>query len=696
MSKRLLIANRGEIACRIIKTAKALGMTTIAVYSDIDKNALHVQMADEALEIGPAPSKESYLNQNAIIEAAKKGRADAIHPGYGFLSENADFAERCEQEKIIFVGPKASSIRTMGLKSTAKNLLSKAGIPVIPGYSGDDQSLVVLQKAAMEIGFPLLIKPSAGGGGKGMQIVHRIEDFDSILEASKREANHSFQDDRVILEKYLENPKHIEIQILADKAGNTIHLFDRDCSLQRRYQKIIEEAPSAIDDILREKLGNLAILIAKEIHYESTGTVEFLVDSQQNHYFMEMNTRLQVEHPVTEMITGINLVEWQLRVAFGENLPFTQEQIKLKGHAIEARIYAENPYQDFLPSTGKLSFVQLPENSSDIRVDSGIKEHDTIQIYYDPLLAKIIVLAENRENAILKLQETLNKTHLLGIKHNLPFLRSLVELPDFNRSGLATNYIDCHPDILPPLQAPSKMILFAAVLFWIEHRNQLANDKTKNAIDPNSPWHQVNHWRLNHEPPETIYLQNTELKEDVILKIRRFYREKEASSDIKDEGHFSLLHHIEFSDGACLLGSSKRLTSNEWILNLQVSEDPSATKYQQEHFFVNISHSNLYLYHNRQEYHFTLGQEKSNIITLLETERDLCAPMPGIISKILLTSNSLVKKGDPILILEAMKMEHIIRAPFSGKIIHIHFDVGSTIDAGSNLITLEPENAISK
>src|SRR5919106_3090984 len=417
MLKSLLIANRGEIACRIIRTARKLGLRTVAVYSDADANALHVRMADEAVHIGPSPATESYLRGDKIIAAAKATKAQAIHPGYGFLSENADFAQAVIDAGLIWVGPKPDSIRAMGLKDAAKKLMAEAGVPVTPGYLGEDQDPKRLRKEADAIGYPVLIKAVAGGGGKGMRRVDAAKDFQDALESCKREAASSFGDDRVLIEKYILSPRHIEVQVFGDSHGNVVHLFERDCSLQRRHQKVIEEAPApGMSAARRMEMGEAAVAAAKAISYSGAGTVEFIAEQDGRFYFMEMNTRLQVEHPVTEMITGLDLVEWQLRVAAGQKLPFAQQDLKLDGHAIEARIYAEDPQRDFLPSTGRLLHAAFPAESAEVRMDAGVATGDEITPWYDPMIGKLIVRGRDRKGAVARLQEALAATEVAGVK----------------------------------------------------------------------------------------------------------------------------------------------------------------------------------------------------------------------------------------------------------------------------------------
>src|SRR5712671_561341 len=453
MFSKILIANRGEIACRVIRTARQMGIATVAVYSDADANALHVAMADEARRIGPPPARESYLNIAAIIEAARRSGAEAIHPGYGFLSENPDFAEACAKAGLVFIGPPAAAIRAMGSKAAAKALMEGHGVPVVPGYHGEAQDAASLAAEAERIGYPVLIKASAGGGGRGMRIVTRADEFARALVGAKREAAGAFGDDRILLERYLERPRHIEVQVFGDTQGNIVHLWERDCSIQRRHQKIVEEAPApGLDKARREKLGEMAVAAARAVGYVGAGTVEFIAEdgAMKNFYFMEMNTRLQVEHPVTEAVTGLDLVEWQIRVAAGEPLPLCQPDLVLRGHAIEARLYAEDPERGFLPQTGTLHGLRFPPSRL-ARVDTGVRQGDTITPFYDPMIAKIIAWGEDRAAAVGRLRRALAETAVLGVKTNLEFLALVAEHPEFASGAVDTGFIERHrASLMPP------------------------------------------------------------------------------------------------------------------------------------------------------------------------------------------------------------------------------------------------------
>ncbi len=459
MLKKILIANRGEIACRIMQTAHRMGIATVAVYSDADAHALHVRLANEAVLVGPAPARDSYLDISKILEAAIKTGADAIHPGYGFLSENAELAERCKEKGIIFIGPPASAIRAMGSKSASKKLMEAVGIPLTPGYHGDNQDSRYLAEQALRIRYPVLIKASAGGGGKGMRRVDNEADFDAALSSCKREAERAFGNAHVLIEKYILRPRHIEIQIFADTQGHVIHLNERDCSVQRRHQKVLEEAPApGMTSSRRAAMGDAAIAAAKAVGYIGAGTVEFIVQPDESFYFMEMNTRLQVEHPVTEMITGLDLVEWQIRIANGEPLPLNQEQIKLDGHAIEARIYAEKPDKSFLPSTGQLEQFTPPALSAHVRLDTGVEQGDTITPYYDPLLAKLIVWGHDRNEALARMSAALGRFRISGISSNIDFLGRLIASTAFSTADLDTSLIERErASLFPKPMLPTKV-----------------------------------------------------------------------------------------------------------------------------------------------------------------------------------------------------------------------------------------------
>ncbi len=497
--KKILIANRGEIAVRVIRACREMGILSVAVYSEADQNSVHVKLADQAIHIGPASPKESYLNIEQILQAAKDSGAEAIHPGYGFLSENVAFAEAVMDASLIFIGPSAEAIKLMGDKSAARSLMENVGVPLIPGYQGDDD-LDSLKKNAIKIGYPVMLKAAAGGGGKGMRVVTEQADLPDMLAAAKREAQNAFGDERIILEKYIANAHHIEFQILADEHGNMVHLFERECSIQRRHQKVIEESPSPLmDDALREEMAETAIEVAKSVNYSNAGTVEFIVDPvTRTFYFLEMNTRLQVEHPITELVTGIDLVEWQIRISAGEKLSFKQSDIHQKGHAIEARLYSEDPSNSFFPSTGKIHYIDLFEGE-DIRVDSGVETGSEVGVHYDPLLAKVIVYAEGRQQAINKLKKALEKSVLLGLKSNREFLVNILEDKLFNQGSANTSFIDQYfDDWLPKDEdVPDEVLIAAAMaeISMLTENSQIDGELGANN-DRYNPWGRYKDFRI--------------------------------------------------------------------------------------------------------------------------------------------------------------------------------------------------------
>ncbi|HEY5337594.1 MAG TPA: acetyl-CoA carboxylase biotin carboxylase subunit, partial [Rhizomicrobium sp.] len=598
MFSSLLIANRGEIACRVIRTAKRMGLRTVAVYSDADANALHVQMADEAVHIGPAPVRESYLRADAILAAAKATGAQAVHPGYGFLSENADFAEACAAAGIVFVGPPPSAIRAMGLKDRAKTLMAKAGVAVVPGYLGDDQSTDHLAKEAGKIGYPVLIKAVAGGGGKGMRRVDAAEDFVAALEGAQRESKSSFGDDRVLIEKYVTRPRHIEMQVFGDSHGNVVHLFERDCSLQRRHQKVLEEATApGMPEAMRHAMGEAAVKAAKAVGYVGAGTIEFIADASDGlkadrFWFMEMNTRLQVEHPVTEAITGFDLVEWQLRVASGEKLPATQSEIRAHGHAVEARLYAEDPQKGFLPSVGTLERLSI--DAAHVRVDSGVEQGDTISPFYDPMIAKVIAHAPTREAAIAKLADALASTQVAGVRTNNAFLIRCLRHPDFIASNIDTGFIGRHEADLIPHAAAAPDILAAAARF-VACEDHVAN------VDP---WNVQDSFRLSGHADQSVGFVVDGKRVAVSLPA------PDAHGDV-----------IRLANG-----------------DIAVMKDGETFVVQQYNPFAAADAE---------------GGASDRVVT----------PMPGKIIQLLVKPGDSVTKGQPLAVLEAMKMEHTLSAP---------------------------------
>ncbi|HWI39527.1 MAG TPA: acetyl/propionyl/methylcrotonyl-CoA carboxylase subunit alpha [Burkholderiales bacterium] len=627
--RKILIANRGEIACRVIRTARRLGIRTVAVYSDADRNALHVKMADEAHRIGPAPAAESYLSMEAILAAAKASGAEALHPGYGFLAENEDFAAACKQAGVVFIGPSPQAIAAMGDKAAAKRLMEKAGVPLVPGYHGDDQSPSLLEKEAARVGFPVLIKPSAGGGGKGMRVVRERKEFAAALEGAQREAKSSFGDDRVLIERYLDRPRHIEMQVFGDTHGNVVHLFERDCSVQRRHQKVIEEAP-APSFAKRNEMGQAAVAAAKAIKYTGAGTVEFIAEQDGRFYFMEMNTRLQVEHPVTEMITGLDLVELQIRVAAGEPLPFRQDALRVNGHAVEARIYAEDPERDFLPSIGKLVHLRFPEG---VRIDTGVAQGDEISPWYDPMIAKLIVHGDTRATALARMAAALRDTHIVGPATNVEFLRRICESKAFSGGEIDTGLIERHrAELLRPRGAVPPEVLAAAARAELAHEEKTARERAARSGDPHSPWHQVDGWRLNQESHhDFVFVAGSE--------------EHRVRVDFAGENPPASLAHV-VRDG------------RHW-----------------------------HVFHDGTRWTLTLKDDLPDVD--VEAAGSLAAPMPGRVIKLMVKAGARVTKGQPLLILEAMKMEHTIAAPADGTVKEILYAEGDQVLEGAELLRVE-------
>ncbi len=665
--KTLLIANRGEIACRIIRTARRLGIRTVAVYSDADAGAAHVAAADLAVRLGPAPARESYLKADLLLEVAKATGADAVHPGYGFLSENAGFAEACAASGVIFIGPPPSAIAAMGSKSAAKALMEKAGVPLVPGYHGDRQEADFLAGEAARIGFPLLIKASAGGGGKGMKIVRDAGEFDSQLASAKREALASFGDDHVLIERYLTKPRHIEVQVFFDTQGNGVYLYERDCSIQRRHQKVVEEAPApGISAERRAAMGKAAVEAARAVGYVGAGTVEFIAEGE-DFFFMEMNTRLQVEHPVTEAITQQDLVEWQIRVAEGHPLPLTQETIPLVGHAVEVRLYAEDPLKEFLPQVGRLSNVCFGSGEG-VRVDTGVRSGDSISIYYDPMIAKVIAYGPDRGTATQRLIAALNDSVLTGVTTNRAFLTRILAHPAFAAADLDTGFIERYRDVLLPAPVPaSDDVLGLATLAAMLRSSGAATAAQQSTNDPFSPWALTTGWRLNRDAWNDISLQEGEQSQTV----RAHYRGEGFEIDLPSgpvpaRGTLTLL-----AEG----GARLTATLGDRSLSALVFDAPEG----------------LWLHVEGTTYRFTLIDPRRAADTGPAQGGRLRAPMPGKIIAISVAVGDMVEAGAVLMLVEAMKMEHAIRAPKAGKITAIAFAVGDLVDDGVDLLTLEAE-----
>lgn len=655
MFKKILIANRGEISCRVTRTAHRLGAQTVAVYSDADATAMHVEVADEAVRLGPAPSRESYLCMDKIIAAAKATGAEAIHPGYGFLSENAGFARACREAGLAFIGPSPEAITAMGSKSGAKALMEKAGVPLIPGYHGDNQEDAFLLSKAHEIGFPVLLKASAGGGGKGMRAVHHENEFTEALHGAQREALNAFGDQRMLIEKLLVEPRHVEVQVMADRHGNAVYVFDRDCSIQRRHQKVVEEAPApGLSPELRKAMGEAAVRAAKAIAYEGAGTLEFLVDQRGNFYFMEMNTRLQVEHPVSELISGLDLVEWQLRVASGEALGFQQHELKTNGHAIEVRLYAEDPDSGFLPSTGLLRHFGMPAGDG-IRVDTGYRANDSVSVHYDPMMAKVIAWGETRLAAAERLTEALRKTRIAGVKHNTGFLVRVLSHPAFLEGRLSTHFIDEHHADLIDAAADNKTSLF---LLGALHAMQ-ALHAAHNSNDTCSPWSRLQGFRIAHHDQTVMRIQ--------------------IGSDIQEVGLTPSCNGFDYvlgeHKGTCSLtlqGDRAYLFRNDHLTNVRLTRHRHGLD-----VFLNGEHVEIAVITHTQTSDSTATDNHYN------------APMNGRIVAISVAAGDAVKQGDTLLVMEAMKMEHRIRAHKDGIVAAMNVSAGDLVGEGQTLVALE-------
>lgn len=664
MFTKILIANRGEIACRVARTARRLGIKTVAVYSTADEQAQHVKACDEAYWIGEAPAAESYLRADKILEIAKLSGAQAIHPGYGFLSENAGFAEACQQAGLVFIGPPTQAIIAMGLKSESKRLMTEAQVPLVPGYHGEEQSLELLREQSQKIGYPQLIKASAGGGGKGMRVVKALDEFDAALASAKREAIASFGNDSVLIERYLQQPRHIELQVFADTLGNVVHVFERDCSIQRRHQKVLEEAPAPqMTAELRHAMGQAAINAAKAIGYVGAGTVEFLLDQSGEFFFMEMNTRLQVEHPVTEMISGQDLVEWQLRVANGEPLPLSQEQLKIKGHAFEVRVYAETPERDFLPATGRLSYLHAPAETESVRIDTGVRQGDEVSMFYDPMIAKLIVWGADRSQALQRLQAALGDYYIAGVKTNLAFLSTLVNLPDFSAADLNTSFIEQHlAELFPKASPPPDEVLAAACLAELVTRQEQATQKQSFSTDPYSPWSQADAWRMNQVGVDYFEFQLGEQLYPVQGSYRAdAYYLKTAKTEQRLSG--------------------ERLAEYEWRVSLG-----------QKTFRAKVLANRTVLWAGKA-WELCLHDPVHEVDAQEVHGGNLTAPMPGAVIAVPVKLGDRVAAGEALMIVVAMKMEHTITAPYAGEVTEIYFQVGDQVKEGDILLSLESSDA---
>ena len=669
MFTKILIANRGEIACRVIKTARRMGIRTVAVYSEADAGARHVRLADEAVCIGAPPPKESYLVADKIIAAALATGAQAVHPGYGFLSENEDFARACEKNGIVFIGPPVYALHAMGSKSEAKKLMEKAGVPLTPGYHGDQQEPDFLRQQADAIGYPVLIKAAAGGGGKGMRAVNTSEEFLDALASCKREAQSSFGDQHVLIEKYLQRPRHIEFQVFGDSHGNCVHLFERDCSVQRRHQKVLEEAPApGMTPERRAAMGKAAVDAALAVGYVGAGTVEFIVNHDGTFYFMEMNTRLQVEHPVTEMITGLDLVEWQLKVGAGETLPLRQEQLVIRGHALEARIYAEDPDKGFLPSIGKLIHLAPPAETLHVRVDTGVEQNDEISPHYDPMIAKLIVWDESRERTLARMLQALADYRVVGVSNNIGFLSRVVACPAFAQADLDTGLIERERTFLFPeiTEPPAEAWLVAALAELIRDQQYAAAESTESA-DPHSPWHARDGWRLNGNALREIKLRAGDVEKVV------------------NAGYAGDSFTLDF-EGTSTTAAGRFTTDSELRVDLggrRINVTVVSANGKRHVFIDGVS------------FIFSAIDPLFHAGSGGGAEGGLTAPMPGKVIALIAEVGAKVEKGAPLLILEAMKMEHTIAAPAAGTVKAFRFNVGEQVSDGAELVEFEADKKTS-
>ncbi len=664
MFNKILIANRGEIACRVIRTCRRLGIRTVAVYSEADADAQHVRQADEAYLIGGPRPADSYLRGDAILEVARQSGAQAIHPGYGFLSEDADFADAVESAGITFIGPTAASMRKMGSKAGAKDLMAAAGVPVVPGYTGEDQSPNLLSREAARIGFPLMIKAAHGGGGKGMRIVHRLDEFIAQLESCQREAANAFGRDRVLLERYVQSPRHIEIQVFGDAQGNAIHLNERECSAQRRYQKVLEESPSPfLTPALRAAMGEAAVQAAHAIDYVNAGTVEFIVDQAGAFYFMEINTRLQVEHPVTEMTTGLDLVEWQLRIAAGDALPLTQQQVPQHGHAIEVRLYAEDPEAGFLPGSGKLETLRLPAGSTHVRVDSGVVQGDQISIFYDPMIAKLVVWDQDRAMALARLREALAQCEIVGPKSNIGFLEQLVRHPAIVDASIDTGYLDRHLEEFMPAAEVDAGLLLAAATATLLMQEAEARAQAAVSNDLGSPWAIADGWRLGHAGRRLLaFLHRGDALNLVAHGANGDYTIETAQA-------------VKTIGGARMVDGQLSLRVDSQARCFQVRADPRKVTVHDGERRLELTPVSAY-----RPQHASAAGNDGRIV----------APMPGRVVVVKAKPGDPVTDGQELLVMEAMKMELAIRSPRDGIVAELRAVAGEFVEADAVLATLEP------
>ena len=666
MFKKILIANRGEIAVRVARTAKALGIRTVAIYSDADDGAPHMRACDEAIHIGPAATAESYLRSDKILDAVRRAGAEAVHPGYGFLSENAEFADALDAAGVVFIGPTAETIRAMGSKSAAKDLMEAAGVPTTPGYQGEDQSLATFRAEAKRIGYPVLLKATAGGGGKGMRLVERESDLEEALLSARREAKSAFGDDRFLIEKYIARARHVEAQIFGDGRGNVVHMFERDCSVQRRHQKVIEEAPAPnLPPHARERLLKAGVDAGRAVSYRGAGTVEFLYDeAEEAVYFMEMNTRLQVEHPVSEMITGLDFVEWQLRIAAGEALPLPQEAIAESGHAFEARLYAENPDQDFAPSIGTLTALRLP--CARARVDSGVEQGQAITPYYDPMIAKIITHGKSREEALGAMRAALDDTRVAGLETNARFLHALAAAPAFIAGTVSTRFIDDHREALFATEQAGPAVWAAAALWRRAQSRSPGND----------PWASLTGFRLNRPRHEVLWIEHESAP--AILRLSESPHgfdatlEPDAAAAARREGREPQVP-IRFSFGGEVRDGAVALTIDGETVSAFIAPHGKGVR-----VWIGAHHWNV-----------AFPDPLAGISAHHSSEGSLTAPMPGVVTVLSAAPGDAVAAGAPLLVMEAMKMEHAIKAPYDGVVKAYKFEPGDQVKDGDLLVEFE-------
>ena len=666
MFNKILIANRGEIACRVIRTAHHLGIRTVAVYSAADAQAMHVAMADEAHLIGPGPARDSYLSIERILDAARASGAQAIHPGYGFLSENADFAQACAESGIIFIGPSAAAIRALGDKAQAKTIMERAGIATVPGYHGKAQDTARFAAEALRLGYPVLIKAAAGGGGRGMRIVADPAELTAALDSARNEALSAFGNGQLILEKYLARPRHVEVQVFGDRHGRMVHLFERDCSAQRRHQKVLEESPApALDDELRRALGATAVAAARAVDYVGAGTVEFILQAK-DFYFIEMNTRLQVEHPVTELVTRYDLVEWQIRVAAGEALPARQEQICSRGHAMEARLYAEDPAHDFVPATGRLRQFRLPAPTPALRVETGMREGDEIPIFYDALLTKLIVLGTDREDARRGLESALMATEIAGVANNRDFLVRLVRHRDFAAGAIDTAFIGRHQAALAvPLSAAPLAVVAAASLAWLHEEPRTDPATAAGARDSQSPWSLHDGWRLAGETEYELDWLDAGL--DRRLKVRFGRSRLELTMDESTAEVRRVARH-----------------GTELLFELDSVPMRAGVRRQGADFDIVLE---------GRSWHLRRLDALARRAGAEAGPQRLVAPVHGRVLEVLVGAGSKVKRGQELMLLECMKLEYRVTAPADGIVEALHFAAGDVVEDGVQLLSFAPAPA---